>query len=71
MPIDLETFRKLEAAKVWPKVFECECGRRLLAGREQRSVKCSGCGTVWQVREEFVFNRTREGTTIIYFRVSK
>lgn len=68
MPIDLETFRKLSAVKVWPKVFVCDCGQRLLAGREQRSVRCPNCKTVWQVREAFVFNRTRSGTIVIYFK---
>ena len=67
MPIDLETFKRLREAKLWPKVWECDCGRRLIASKGQRTIVCYSCGREWHIREGFVFERDSNGTQTIYF----
>jgi hypothetical protein len=67
MPIDLEKFKLLqERRRVFPTAFECECGRRLVAGSVGQDVRCI-CGLVWHVRETFAFCRTKGGTYVRYW----
>jgi len=67
MPLEIEQFMKLkEKLRTFPQVFECECGRRLVASVARQKIRCP-CGLIWHVRETFAFASFKGGSYLRYW----